>query len=70
MSGKPTITSFEILPRFVMQTMNGLVMTMASPQKGRHAYPDDSWRAEWGHVREIFNDAADMEELGGIPYLI
>lgn len=41
-----------------------LVMTMASPKKGRHAYPDDYWRAEWSHILQIFPEADDMGSWG------
>jgi len=41
-----------------------LVMTMASPQKGRHGYPDDYWRAKWEHILAIWPDAEDMGTLG------
>lgn len=31
-----------------------LVITMASTHKGRHAYPDDYWRMEESHVKQIW----------------
>jgi predicted SAM-dependent methyltransferase len=48
----------------VLKTNGWLVMTMASPAKGRHAYPDDYWRAKWEHVLQIFPDAQDMSTFG------
>lgn len=48
----------------VLKPGGWLVMTMAIPKKGRHAYPDDYWRAEWSHVRAIFPDVADMSTIG------
>jgi len=41
-----------------------LVMTMAARHKGRHAYPDDYWRASWDHIVSIFPDADNMDALG------
>lgn len=48
----------------VLKTGGYLVMTMAHQNKGRHAYPDDYWRASWEHIKQIFPDAEDMEEFG------
>jgi predicted SAM-dependent methyltransferase len=49
----------------VLKPGGWLVMTMASLGKGRHAYPDDYWRADWELLNAIFPDIVDMEELGG-----
>lgn len=48
----------------VLKPGGWLVMTMASPKKGRHGYPDDYWRAKWEHVLAIFPDADDMGSWG------
>lgn len=43
-----------------------LVMTMASKGKGRHAYPDDYWRMEETHIRQIWPNVEEFEELGRV----
>lgn len=48
----------------VLKPNGWLVLTMASPKKGRHAYPDDYWRAGWDLIAEIFPDADDMGTMG------
>jgi len=48
----------------VLKPNGWLVITMASPSKGRHAYPDDYWRADWDMIGQIFPDADDMGSLG------
>lgn len=48
----------------VLKPDGHLVMTMAHPKKGRHAYPDDYWRATWEHILKIFPDADNMSGLG------
>lgn len=48
----------------VLKPGGWLVMSMASPKKGRHAYPDDYWRATWEHILDIFPDADDMSGYG------
>src|SRR5678815_2997874 len=45
----------------VLKPGGWLVITMASPQKGRHGYPDDYWRCNWEHVLAIFQDADEMQ---------
>jgi predicted SAM-dependent methyltransferase len=34
-----------------------IVMTMASMQKGRHAYPDDYWRMTLDQIKQIYPNA-------------
>lgn len=48
----------------VLKPNGWLVIMMANPSKGRHAYPDDYWRANWDMVSAIFPDADDMGTLG------
>lgn len=42
-----------------------LVLTIASPQKGRHAYPDDYWRLTEDQIRRIYPNGHGFEGLGG-----
>ena len=48
----------------VLKPGGWMVMTMASPSKGRHGYPNDYWRANWEHISSIFPDADDMGSWG------
>lgn len=48
----------------VLKPGGWLVISMANPSKGRHAYPDDYWRADWKHVLQIFPNAKDMQTFG------
>lgn len=41
-----------------------LVITMASPAKGRHNHPNDYWRANWEHIIRIFPNADNMSTFG------
>lgn len=41
-----------------------LVLTIASLQKKRHAYPDDYWRMTEDHIRTIYPRMTDYEEIG------
>ena len=41
-----------------------LVMTMASPKKLRHAYPDDYWRLTLDQVKEIYPSAEWVGDVG------
>lgn len=42
-----------------------LVLTIASQQKGRHAYPDDYWRLTNEQIQQIYPGAYGFENLGG-----
>jgi predicted SAM-dependent methyltransferase len=44
----------------VLKTDGWLVITMANQRKGRHAYPDDYWRADWKLIQRIFPNAQGM----------
>lgn len=48
----------------VLKPGGWLVMTMAVPGKGRHAYPDDYWRADWPMIEAIFPGAGDFLTFG------
>ena len=50
----------------VLKTQGWLIITMASVNKGRHAYPDDYWRMLPEHVLRIFPDAENVGEIGRI----
>jgi hypothetical protein len=41
-----------------------LVLTIASLQKKRHAYPDDYWRLTEDQIRTIYPRMTDYEEIG------
>ena len=43
-----------------------LVMTMASKEKGRHAYPDDYWRMDETHIKQIWPNVEHYDELGRV----
>lgn len=43
-----------------------IVGTMASVNKGRHAYPDDYWRMVEFHLRTIYPNAAFIGDVGKI----
>lgn len=50
----------------VLKPDGWLVITMASVNKGRHAYPDDYWRMLPQHVLQIFPNANDIGNVGRI----
>lgn len=41
-----------------------LVLTIASPQKGRHSYPDDYWRLTNEQIQRIYPGSYGIENLG------
>lgn len=50
----------------VLKPDGWLIVTMASVNKGRHAYPDDYWRMLPEHVAKVFPDAKDIGNVGHI----
>ena len=48
----------------VLREDGWLIVTMASRQKGRHMHPNDYWRMEEEHLKQIWPDAT-LHKLGG-----
>lgn len=46
-----------------------LLLTMANPDKGRHAYPDDYWRFTMEQFKKLFGDNEIVGEFYGGPSL-